>query len=154
MKVFGHPVHVMLVHFPVALWPAHWLFHVGAALLPAGCAAIAAFWLLVAGCALGWLAAFAGAADLIALSQAGDRARFNLGVLHGSINGTAVVAFSTLAAAEYSSYPHIVHGIGLLVAEAVVLGAMFLGNYFGGAIVWREPAAAAEIQQSTRNLGS
>lgn len=96
------------------------------------------FWLLVGGCGFGWLAAFAGLADLLGLSRDSDPAKLRLGLWHAGINGTAFMAFSALAFAEYAAYPKISHGAGLLVAEAIVLAAMFVGNYFGGAIVWRE----------------
>ena len=128
----------MLIHFPVAFWPVHWAFHVAGSALPPGVAGIAGFWLLVAGCGFGWLAAFAGLADLLGLSRDSDPAKLRLGLWHAGINGTALMAFSALAFAEYAAYPKISHGAGLLVAEAIVLAAMFVGNYFGGAIVWRE----------------
>lgn len=132
----------MLIHFPVALWPAHWIFHVLSGLLPAGVAAIAGFWLLVAGCGVGWLAAFAGLADLVGLSREPDKARLRLGLWHAGLNGTVLIAFSALAVAEYAAYPHVTHAAPLLIAEALALAAMFLGNYFGGAIVWRHEGTA------------
>ena len=131
----------MLVHFPVALWPAHWLFHVFSEWLPPGVGALAAFWLLTGGCVAGWLGAIAGLTDLVGLSREPDRSRLTLGLVHGGINGVALLGFSTLAIFEYAAYPQIVHGTGMLVGEAAMLAALFLGNYFGGAIVWRGRAS-------------
>jgi uncharacterized membrane protein len=135
MRLFGHPLHVMLVHFPVALWPAHWVFHVLSGVLPPGVATVAGFWLLIGAGGTGWIALVAGAADLIALSR-DDGVRFKTGLVHAIINGTVLLAFSALAVWEYSLYPNVHYGTGLLVAEALMLAALFVGNYFGGTLVW------------------
>lgn len=138
MRLLGHPVHVMLIHFPVALWPAHWLLHVFAGRLPAGVGPVAGFWLLTAGCVLGWLAALAGAADLLALSRENDERRLNTGLVHAAVNGSVLVGFTAIAALEYAAYPAIAHGAAFLGGEAALLIAMFAGNYFGGSLVWTE----------------
>ncbi len=132
----------MLIHFPVALWPAHWCFHVFARWLPAGLAGVAGFWVLTAATAGGWLAALAGLADLIPLSRAGGRP-LNLALVHGSLNGTVLLAFTVLWGLEWTRYPGIVHRPGALVAEAAALALLFAGNHFGGAVIWeRMPAEA------------
>ena len=128
----------MLVHFPVALWPAHGALHLFATRLPSGVGAVAGFWLLAAGVGLGWMAACFGAMDLLALWRQRDEARFTAGVVHGAINGTVLIGFTSLLAAEIPSYPAIVHGGGFLAVEATLLVAMGVGNYFGGAVIWRE----------------
>jgi uncharacterized membrane protein len=138
VRIFGHPVHVMLVHFPVALWPAHWVIHCLAGRLPAGATTIA-FGLLAAGTVFGWLALFAGAADLLRVQAEGSARRLKLGLIHGGVNGTVLLLFTAAAAAEYAGSVAGVHGRGWLIAEAAVLAALFAGNYFGGALVWDQP---------------
>lgn len=144
MRVLGHPIHVMLIHFPVALWPAHWALHVLSRELPAGTAATAGFWLLVAGSSLGWLAAFAGLGDLIELSDGSDRRRFHLALTHAIINTLALVAFSTFTVIEYAAYPEIKHGVGFLGLEAALLALLLVGNYFGGSVVWNVGPAKSQ----------
>jgi uncharacterized membrane protein len=136
MRVLGHPVHTMLLHFPVALWPAHWALHLFAMRLPPGIGAVA-FWLLAAGTGIGWVAALCGAADLLGIWREGDAARLTTGIIHGSVNGCVLAGFTCLVAEEYSRYPAIAHGAPFLVAEGALLAAMFAGNYFGGTLVWR-----------------
>jgi uncharacterized membrane protein len=131
----------MLIHFPVALWPAHFALHLCAGLLPAEVSSVGGFWLLAAGTLLGWAAAFCGAFDLVALWQAGDP-RLRTGLVHAAVNGTALGGFTLLAAIETAHYPAIRDGAGFLGLEALLLVAMFAGNYFGGKIVWGEPAPA------------
>jgi uncharacterized membrane protein len=136
MRLFGHPVHVMLVHFPVALWPAHTALHAAAGWLPPGVAAVAGYWLLVAATALGCLAAFCGALDLMELARAKDEHGFRSGAVHAVVNGVVLAGFTVIAAFEYRDYPAIAHGAGGLAAEVALLIAMVVGNYFGAKVIW------------------
>ena len=136
LRLFGHPMHVMLIHFPVALWPAHFALHVFADMLPAGVSAVGGFWLLVAGTLLGWLAAAAGALDLTAIWSTPGDPRSRPASIHACINGTVLTGFTVLAALESSRYPVIHHHRWFLVSEAVLLLAMLAGNYFGSETVW------------------
>jgi uncharacterized membrane protein len=138
MRLFGHPLHVMLIHFPVALWPAHAALHFFAGVLPPAASAVVGFWLLATGVGLGWLAALCGAADLLALDGDKDPGKFNAALLHALLNGSTLVGFTVLLALEFPRYPAIAHGRGFLFAEAALLVLLFVGNYFGGAVVWRK----------------
>ena len=131
MRLFGHPIHVMLIHFPVALWPAHGLLHLFSSQLPAGVSSITGFWLVAAGTALGWFAALCGGADLLAIWRKKDKTRLTSGLTHGLINGTVLAGFTTLFLMEYAHYPAIAHGSTFLGIEALLILAMFIGNYFG-----------------------
>ncbi len=148
MRVLGHPVHAMLLHFPVALWPAHWLLHVFASRLPPAVAAVGGFWVLAAGTGLGCLAAFFGACDLVGIWREGDEKRLATGLVHGTVNGCVLAGFGGLLAAEYLHYPSISHGTAFLAVELALLVAMAAGNYFGGALVWGNPAAGGPEHQA------
>ena len=140
LSFLGHPVHVMVIHFPVALWPAHFALHVCGHLLPAGVSAIGGFWLLAAGTLLGWFAAGCGALDLAAIWNTPDDPRRRPAAIHACINGSVLAGFTALAAVEAAHYPAIEHHAVFLAVEAVLLLAMLAGNHFGGDIVWSEPA--------------
>ena len=144
--MFGHPIHVMLVHFPIALWPAHAAVHAFGARLPEG-SVLVAFWLLVAATALAWLAIICGAVDLMYLALAPGRPSFRLGLIHGAINGTVTLAFTVLLAMENAVYPNIHHDRGFLLFELGLLILMLAGNLFGGSIVWAKPADSASKAQ-------
>jgi uncharacterized membrane protein len=126
----------MLVHFPVALWPAHEFLHIFASKLPPGSAAVVGFWLLLAGTAVGWTAAFTGLSDLLSELKTNPGKSLRGGFIHASINGSVLCGFSVIAAYEYSIYPAITHGIGFLAAETSLLLALVVGNYFGGTMIW------------------
>ena len=136
MRIAGHPVHVMLVHFPVALWPAHWVLHVFHARLPVDSVGAVAFWLLLAGTVVGWVAAVAGAPEWLRVTGGSDEAAMRNANVHAIVNGAVLLAFTVLTAREAAQYPHVVHAPRILIGEAVVLAAMAIGNYFGGAVIW------------------
>jgi len=141
----GHPLHVMLIHFPVALWPAHAALHCFSAQLLAGTAAVAGFWCLAAGTALGWLAAGCGLLDLLVLSRAGD-ARLGDALTHAVFNGTVLLAYTGILAVEQARYPVIAHEPGFLAAEIFLLLVLGVGNYFGGQVAWRKnPSPARDL---------
>ncbi len=142
VRILGHPVHVMLIHFPVALWPAHECLHLFASHLPSGAATSVGFWLLVVGIAFGWLAAIFGLTDLMALWRENDPPPLSNGVIHAFVNGSTLVGFTVILVLEYSVFPAIAHGVGFLTGEAALIIAMFVGNYFGGAVIWHRPAQA------------
>jgi uncharacterized membrane protein len=139
VRLLGHPIHVMVIHFPVALWPAHLLLHLFESRLPAGVGAVAGFWMLAGGTAFGWMAAFFGAADLLDVWREADARRLRTGIAHGATNGAVLAGFTCLLAGEYAHYPAIHDGAGFLSIEACLLAAMMAGNYFGGALVWKRP---------------
>ncbi|HEY1847639.1 MAG TPA: DUF2231 domain-containing protein [Opitutaceae bacterium] len=140
MKILGHPVHAMLIHFPVALWTTHAFLHAFAGRLPAGDAAVSGFWILAAGTGLGWAAACFGAADLLDIAAGGGK-RLRTGLLHGAVNGSVLCGFTAILVLEYSRYPAIAHGWGFLSLEFGLLGAMGVGNALGGSLVWPREGA-------------
>lgn len=129
----------MLVHFPVALWPAHLAFHLLADRLPAGTGGVAGFWTLAAGTILGWLAAGFGLGDLLFFSRANATITLNGGLRHAALNGTVLLGFTVLLGLEFRDYPIINHTNGWLLVEVSLLGVMLVGNYFGGKLDWRHP---------------
>lgn len=136
MRLFGHPVHPMLVHFPIAFWPAHWALQAfGPSALPAGGAAVGR-WLVSAGCALGWLSACAGGLDLAGYWRAEDQRAVRAGLVHAVINGSALFGFTVVSLLEWRVGQPVYHGRVFLGAEAVLLVALFVGNHFGGRIRW------------------
>jgi uncharacterized membrane protein len=142
VKLLGHPLHPMVIHFPVALWPAHALLHVFSGRLPPGVAAVAGFWVLAAGTTAGWLAAYLGALDLKDMVNECDPRRLRTGLVHAGVNGLVLVGFTAILALEYARYPRTGHGAGFLAGEFALLAALGLGNYFGGELVWGRPADA------------
>jgi uncharacterized membrane protein len=88
MRLLGHPVHQILVVFPLGLLATSFFFDLAWLAKGRDHLAIVACWLIVAGVAGGAVAALFGAVDWMAIPR-GTRAR-RIGAFHGV--GMALVA--------------------------------------------------------------
>lgn len=91
-KLFGHPIHQMLIVFPLGLLGMAVVFDVLAILLGNGYWSEIAYWMIAAGVVTGLLAAPFGAIDWWAI-PAGTRAK-RIGALHGIGNVVVVLLFA------------------------------------------------------------
>jgi uncharacterized membrane protein len=133
-KLFGHPVHPMLIVLPLGLFIMAVVFDVlyfwrGSPILPA-----LAYWNIGAGVVGGLLAAVFGVIDWLAIPS-GTRAK-RIGLLHGAINVVVVATFAIVWLMRNGS-PETAPGSGLFLLEvgALVLGAV--GGWLGGELVDR-----------------
>jgi uncharacterized membrane protein len=92
VKLLGHPVHPMLIVFPLGLLAMGVIFDLFAIGLSAGYWSEIAFWMFAAGIVTALLAAPFGAIDWWAI-PAGTRAK-RIGLLHGVGNLIVVVMFA------------------------------------------------------------
>lgn len=133
INLFGHPVHPMVIVFPLGLLPAAvacdiiFLVHGGAHW------AHFAYWLLVGGVLSGIFAAIFGIADWAALPN-GTRAK-RIGGWHARVNITMIVLFAIdwwlrRTAPDTPGMLPIILGI-----VALVLG--LIGGWLGGELVYR-----------------
>ena len=91
-KLFGHPIHQMLIVFPLGLLAMAVVFDVFAMLLADGYWSELAFWMIAAGVVTGLLAAPFGTIDWVAI-PAGTRAK-RIGALHGVGNVVVLLLFA------------------------------------------------------------
>src|SRR5215207_4249807 len=91
IKLLGHPVHPMLIVFPVGLLASAMLFDIAYVLTGNADLATFSFWALVVGIVGGLAAALFGLTDWLAVPK-GTRAR-RIGALHGSGNVVVLVLF-------------------------------------------------------------
>lgn len=132
-KLFGHPIHQMLIVFPLGLLAAALAFDVASLLTGAGYWSEIAFWMIVAGLVGGLAAAPFGLIDWLAIPS-GTRAK-RIGALHGGGNlvVVALYAVSALLRMDAPAQP-----------ETLALGAAFAGGvlalitgWLGGELVDR-----------------
>ena len=92
VKVFGHPLHPMLIVFPLGLLATSLIFDI--AYLATGNARFSdvAYWMIAAGVLGGLVAAPFGVIDWLAI-PAGTRAK-SIGTLHGAGNVVVVLLFA------------------------------------------------------------
>lgn len=134
LRLAGHPIHPMLVHFPVALWTLGIAADAGGLI-----AGQAWWWQLGFGCqALGVLAAtlamVAGLLDYATLPR--DHPAQNTAVAHMLVMGSAWLCF--LASLALRGPPRGTPSpLMALVAAAVGFVAMAAGGWLGGRLVYR-----------------
>ena len=134
--MLGHPVHLILVHFPSALFPVDWLLCVMGMVTGTTSFYPAAFYVLAVGVVSGWFTILAGVADAVRL-QANERL-FKKAIVHGAINATIVMIYSVLVFRQMKLY----HGLTapswyLLAFKFTLILALAFGNYLGAELVLR-----------------
>ncbi|GAB3817511.1 DUF2231 domain-containing protein [Micromonospora zhanjiangensis] len=134
IKVLGHPVHPMLVMFPVALFVAGVIFDLVDLFGGPPLFGQLAYYNILAGLIGGVLAALAGVFDLLAI-PAGTRAK-RIGVLHALINTGVILLFAGVWTVRGSAIGHSAGG-GVLAIEVVALAGVAAGAWFGGELVDR-----------------
>jgi uncharacterized membrane protein len=133
-KLFGHPIHQMLIVFPLGLLVMAFIFDVIAMVAGFTDLSVASYWMIAAGVVSGLVAAVFGAIDFFAI-PANTRAK-RIGLLHGLGNVVVVLLF---AASWWmrSGNPGYVAGTPSFIASllAVVIGSVT--GWLGGELVDR-----------------
>jgi uncharacterized membrane protein len=132
-KLLGHPIHQMLIVFPLGLLAMAIIFDVIAIVLANGYWSEIAFWMIAAGVVTGLLAAPFGAIDWWAIPSA-TRAK-RVGALHGIGNVVVVLLFglSWLLRRDAPAAPE-----SMALALSFVGGVLALGTgWLGGELVDR-----------------
>jgi len=141
MKIFGHPIHVILIHFPSALFPMDLVCSVLAWNHGPQSLADAAFYASAGGIVLGWLAAIAGAFDLIPVVK-NKPTSVNKALIHGSLNTVVVLGFTVLVFISYKHYPHLgPDSTARLMVKAVLVSILLVGNFLGGSLILKDKVA-------------
>ncbi len=135
MKIFGHPIHIMLIHFPSALFPIHVLFTIIGKYTFSIDLVKSGFFVLIMGCVLGWLAMIFGLMDLIGVYK--KREELMIKVLrHGGINTIVLIGFTWLALAQAKTLPDLTEDrVSLIILKVVLVALMIVGNYLGGQLI-------------------
>ena len=133
VKSMGHPIHPMLVTFPLGLLVTAAVFDIVHLVSGNGYWSGIAFWMIAAGVIAGVLAAVIGTIDALAIPT-GTRAK-SVSVLHGSGNALILVFFAVSWILRYN-----VPGNPPVVAYVLsFLGAALLGitGWLGGELTLR-----------------
>ena len=139
-RSLGHPIHPMLIVFPLGLFPVAVIFDVVYWVTQNGRWADISFWLIAAGIVGGLLAAVFGLIDWLGI-PARTRAKA-IGLLHGSTNVVVVALFgvSWLLRRAHPSTPTTLE----IVLGLVAVGLAFFSGWLGGELVYRLNIAVDE----------
>ena len=135
MKLFGHPIHLMLIHFPAALFPMELILYFVFYKTGDTSFDTASFYSMCGGVIFGWLAVFTGFIDMLRLKDEQAAAKVKA-LIHGTINTTVLTVYTALAFRLYKDYPDLpVATVNFLIIKAVLNIAMIAGNYLGGTLI-------------------
>lgn len=146
-RIAGHPIHVMVVHFPVALFPMALVLDGFAFYLQDESFALSGWYCALAGAFTGWFALLFGVADLLLIDPKSEA--MTKGLIHGSLNFAWICVFSFFAFLGLKSYPDISSpAVVQVITEAVVVFGMFYSNYIGGELIFKHKIGLEKIDQS------
>lgn len=135
MKVLGHPIHVMLIHFPTALLPMELVFSAINYFNNDPTFLNASFYAMSAGVILGWAAIVFGTFDLINIFENKPEV-MNKALVHGGVNTVVITIYTILAYIQYKNYPSLEPDSMLILVIKVLTNAfLILGNFFGGDLI-------------------
>ncbi|MFL5764685.1 MAG: DUF2231 domain-containing protein [Bacteroidia bacterium] len=137
MKIFGHPVHIMLIHFPSALFPMDVVCSLLAIYTGKQSFSEAAGYALIAGSVLGWAAVITGTLDLLMVMKK-KPAALKTALIHGGINSTLLMVFSTMAYIDYTKGTKFPPDLFIVIIKGILVLLMFFGNYFGGKLILKD----------------
>jgi uncharacterized membrane protein len=132
-KLFGHPIHQMLIVFPLGVLGMSLFFDLIALATNRSGLLQASFYMIAAGIVAGLVAAIFGLIDFLAI-PGGTRAK-RIGLLHGIGNVVVVVLF---AASWWLRRPvPSAPGVLPVVIAAVAVGLALVTGWLGGELVDR-----------------
>ena len=133
-KAFGHPIHPMLIVFPLGLLATALGLDIAYAITERQALGIAAFWNIAIGVVTGLVAAVFGLIDWLAIPR-GTRAK-RIGLLHGLGNVVVVALFTLSWLSRYDSPFHEPRLVSIVLEAAGGLLALVTG-WLGGELVDR-----------------
>ncbi len=135
MKIFGHPLHLMLIHFPAALFPMSVVCSALNVYMHEMQLVYTAFFMQCAGVIVGWLAVITGTFDLLAVSR-DNRLALPKAWMHGAINTGVTIVFTVIAWLQFKHYPVLTEGsVTLLLSRVGAVLIMIAGNYLGSNLI-------------------
>jgi len=134
VRALGHPVHQMLVVFPLGLFVTGTVFDLIHLVSDNGTFAEVGFWMISAGIIGAVLAALTGFADWTSIPS-GTRAK-RIGRVHGALNSAMLVLFAISWLTRVGNANHAAGG-GEFTLEVIAVAVGGTAAWFGGELVDR-----------------
>lgn len=146
MKIAGHPIHIMLIHFPSALFPLELMLSLLGLLIGIQEKQMLSFYLILGGVIFGWLSFITGILDLIKLSSE-DFKYIKYVLFHGFLNGFVLAAYTIFAIILIIDYPQEIKNSYLILLLKVFLNIVLIaGNYIGGHLILKYKAGSMDTK--------
>ena len=137
MRLFGHPVHPLFIHFPPALLPADFVLSVLAYTQHQEHFLFAGFYCLAGGVVIGIFALITGLLDFFSIPKT-DKPAIGTALIHGFVNGLIILIFAVIAYKEFQTYPQLtMPSTAGLIIKGILVVALFAGNYLGGKLIYQ-----------------
>jgi uncharacterized membrane protein len=144
MKIFGHPVHIMLIHFPSALFPMDLVCSFIAYYFGIVSFVNASFYAMFGGVVLGGFAIITGTFDLLHVMKEKPSAMKKV-LVHGGINTIVILGYAVLTAIAFKKYPDLApDSIIMIIVKSALVIFMIVGNFFGGSLILKDKIAVKE----------
>ncbi len=146
-KWLKHPLHPLLAHIPVALWPATLLFDVLSRVGIGGNALVRlSFFCIALALATTLLAVPSGLVDWMAIKK--EKPAWKIGLYHMALNLVVAILFAVNLGLRVSTFPRavVVDG-GPLVLSGIGTGLLFISAYLGGLMVYDYGIAVARVSK-------
>ena len=147
MRIAGHPLHPMVVHFPIAAWAGTVGMDFAYRIWELPILAIAGFGCLAAGLALGAITILAGFVDYAAMAAEHPAQKTAVGHMWIMSSDWMVFAIS-LALRGFG--PQTALSAGIIGTDVVGLILMILGAWLGGTLVYGFGIGVRPIEQRER----
>ena len=134
-KISSHPIHPMLIAFPIGLWVTGFIFDLIGVWGDHPGFYQAGFYMVIAGCVGAALAAVAGVMDLLSVVPPQSSAR-RRGITHGLLNSAILIAFIYEAVRRSAAVGYIPDTVSLVIAFIAILALGYSG-WLGGTLVYR-----------------
>ncbi len=135
MKLFGHPVHPLMIHFPTALLPMDLALSIMDYHYGDHSFSLAGFYCLVGGSVIGLLAMISGLIDLLAIPRSNKQALV-AALYHAFINGTIILAYCVITFRSWQRFPQLEADATTIAVRAFLIASLFAGNYWGGKLIY------------------
>jgi uncharacterized membrane protein/nitrite reductase/ring-hydroxylating ferredoxin subunit len=133
-QIAGHPIHPMLVVFPIGLLVGSWAFDLIGRMSGNELLWAAAFYMAIGGIVGGVLAAVAGTIDYLGAIPPRSSAK-KRGLLHGGLNAIVLIVFLVIAVHRRDPIAQ-PDGFELLLSTLAVIG-LGVSGWLGGTLSYR-----------------
>jgi uncharacterized membrane protein/nitrite reductase/ring-hydroxylating ferredoxin subunit len=133
-RISSHPIHPMLVSFPIGLWVTAFIFDLIGVAADRGEFTTAAFYMAIAGCVGALFAAVAGALDWYSVVPPNSSGK-KRGITHGLLNTTVLVLF-IVALTRRGNASAAPDNVTLLI-EVIAVAILGYSGWLGGTLVYR-----------------
>lgn len=133
-RLFGHPVHQMLIVLPLGLLIAAWLADIGYFALRNPLLGEIGYWNTAGGIVSGLVAALFGFIDWLGIPL-GTRAK-RVGLWHASFNVVVLLLFAGSMILRHSAPSHVTNAMAFICAT-IAIGFASVSGWLGGELVNR-----------------